>query len=137
MGGVKGRRKPKMELNKKLSQKRKRELIAEHSEVLHEIYSQFLSDDQMKVARMLIEEIAFMRVNLHVLKYDIIKNGATYLMINGSQEMIVENPSSKVYNSTIPKYNNLFTTLNKMLPSDSKEEVEDNSLFEMFVADKL
>ena len=126
-----------MELNRKLSQKRKRELIGEYTDLLRKVYSEHLDADQMKVATMLIEEIAFMRVNLHTLKYEIIKNGATYEMVNGTQTILVEHPASKVYNSTIPKYNNLFTTLNKMLPEQVADDVEDSNIFEEFVVGKL
>lgn len=105
--------------------------------MLTEIYSELLTEEQMKVAQLLIDEISFMRVNLHVLKHNIIKNGSTYLMKNGSQEMFVENPASKVYNSTIPKYNNLFNSLSKMLPEIKDEETEDkaDSIFEKFIVE--
>lgn len=128
-----------MELNKKLTQKKQRELIDEYSQMLTKIYSELLTKDQMKVAQLLIDEISFMRVNLHVLKHNIIKNGSTYLMKNGSQEMFVENPASKVYNATIPKYNNLFNSLSKMLPQVDDKETDDkaDSIFEKFVVEKL
>lgn len=103
-------------LNKKLTQKRQRELIDEIREELISTLTPVLEPSELEIAIPIINEIAFIRVTLHTLKYDMIKNGAVYEFVNGSQRMLIEHPSSKVYNSLIPKYNALFSSLFKLLP---------------------
>ena len=105
-----------MEINKKMTQKRKLELMEEIKNGLLDTIREQVDEADIKLATPIIEEIAFIKVTLHTLKYDIHKNGATYQFKNGSQEMLIEHPSSKVYNSLLPKYNALFNSLIKILP---------------------
>lgn len=95
------------------------------SEVLHDVV-----EDKKEVAKRLIEEIAFMQVTLDILKVRIQLDGPTYEFKQGKQEMIVENPAQKSYNTMINRYTATLNSLINLLPKDDGEYVDDE--FENF-----
>ena len=111
----------------KLSKAEQDELIAEEIERWAGIFSE-LSDEKKAAASRLIERVAFMTVTLSILEEDVKEKGPTYLFINGSQEMYVENPSQKSYNTMINRYtaacDKLFNLLPKEVVDDAKEKTK-------------
>ena len=91
-----------------------------------------ISDDKRKLAKRLIERVAFMTITLEVLEDDIKTRGPTYLFEQGSQKMIVENPSQKSFNTMINRYNAMYSTLINLLPKDTGNKEESDG-FEEFV----
>ena len=88
-----------------------------------------ISEDKQKVASRLIEQVAFMRITLNILADDIKERGPTTYMINGKQEMFVENPSQKSYNTMVNRYTAACKALFNLLPKE--EQVTDG--FEEFL----
>ena len=89
-----------------------------------------LSEDKRELATRLIERIAFMTITLNELEEDIKLKGSTYLFEQGSQKMIVINPSQKIYNTLISRYTVAYDKLLSLLPKDII--VEDDG-FEEFI----
>ncbi|WP_416729208.1 hypothetical protein [Fictibacillus sp. JL2B1089] len=111
----------------KLSKKNQDELISEEMDRLLEVFSG-LPNGKLKIAKRLIERIAFMKVTLEVLENNIKTKGPTYLFKNGSQKMHVENPAQKSYNTMINRYTSACEKLFNLLPRDvdeGKHEVVD------------
>jgi hypothetical protein len=90
-----------------------------------------ISEDKQKVAERLIERIAFMTITLQILEEDIKKKGPTYKFKQGVQEMYVENPSQKSYNTMINRYTASYAKLLDLLPKETAQEQEDG--FDSFV----
>lgn len=112
----------------KPSKKKQDELIAEEVERLTNILID-LPEAHLEVAKELIERIAFMTVQLEVLEDTVKTKGPTYLFKNGSQQMIVENPAQKSYNTLINRYTTaykeIFNLLNTIEKDDDDEEYND------------
>lgn len=106
------------------------ELKEKEIEKLKEMFSG-ISDDKKKLADNLIEEAAFMKITLDVLKVRIQLDGPTYEFKQGKQQMIVENPAQKSYNTMINRYNAICNSLVNLLPQDAKESNEDDKLVEL------
>ncbi|MDW0112216.1 hypothetical protein QT711_03400 [Sporosarcina saromensis] len=115
----------------KPSKKKQEELISKESDRLHSIFLD-LSDNQRGVAKELIERIAFMTIQLQILENTIKTKGPTYLFKNGSQQMLIENPAQKSYNTTMNRYTTaykeLFNLFGKM--NENKNVVDDDDGFE-------
>lgn len=90
-----------------------------------------ISEDKKEVARRLIEEAAFMKITLDILKVRIQLDGPTYEFKQGKQEMIVENPAQKSYNTMINRYTTVCNSLFNLLPKDGPKEEDDG--FDEFV----
>lgn len=80
-----------------------------------------LKSEKREMATKLIHRAAFMQVTLEVLESEIKEKGPTYLMEQGVQKMIVENPAQKSYNTMINRYNATLKTLMDLLPSGEGE----------------
>ena len=63
-----------------------------------------IQPEKKEIANKIIEQLAFATVNLRVLQDDIIENGPVVLFINGSQEMMRENPAQKSYVAVINRW---------------------------------
>lgn len=117
----------------KLSKKKQDELISQEIERLTNICKD-LSDEKREAAKELIERIAFMTVTLEILEDSIKVKGPTYLFKQGAQQMIIENPAQKSYNSMINRYTTAYDKLFNLLPKEVVVEEDDG--FESFVNDR-
>lgn len=81
-----------------------------------------IPEDKREAAGDLIKRVAFMTVTLGILEEDIKTKGPTYKFKNGSQEMFVENPSQKSYNTMINRYTAACDKLINLLPKDDGNE---------------
>ena len=115
---------------RKPSRKKQEELIAKEIEKWNALFKE-ISEDKRKVAQRLIEEAAFMKVTLDILKVNIQLDGPTYKFKQGKQEMIIENPAQKSYIQMINRYNTVCNSLFNLLPEDKKKEEDDG--FEEFL----
>lgn len=80
-----------------------------------------IPEEKQSIADKLIDRLAFMTITLQNLEEEIKSEGATYLMKNGSQEMIVENPAQKSYNTMINRFTATFDKLIGLLPKDKED----------------
>lgn len=99
---------------------------------LKKIFSE-ISDDKKKVAHNLMERVAFMTITLKVLEDDINEKGPVVLMINGKQQMNIENPAQKSYNTMINRYTATYSKLIELLPKDELVIIEKDDGFMEFV----
>lgn len=90
-----------------------------------------ISDEKREIANRLIERVAFMTITLKILEDDIKEKGPTYRFEQGSQKMIIENPSQKSYNTMINRYTAACRELFNLLPKEVVAEVDDG--FDAFV----
>ncbi|MBD5832678.1 hypothetical protein KQH86_04325 [Weissella confusa] len=75
-------------------------------------------EEKEDVKKAIVDQLAFATVNLQTLQEDIIENGPIVLFVNGSQEMMRENPAQKSYVSVINRWTALVKELNGLLPKD-------------------
>lgn len=101
----------------KLTEKKQNELIAVEINKWNELFSS-LTDEKRNAANRLIERVSFMKITLEILEADIKDRGPTYDFVNGSQQMRVENPSQKSYNTMINRYTAACEKLFNLLPKD-------------------
>lgn len=105
----------------KPSRKKQNEMVAEEVERLNEIFEE-LPKKQKDAAKELINRVAFMTIQLQVMEDTIKLKGPTYTFKNGKQQMLIENPAQKAYNTTMNRYtaayNILFNMLEKMTDED-------------------
>lgn len=109
---------------RKPSRKKQEEIITEEIEKWNEVFL-FLEADKKQVAEKLIEQAAFMKVTLGILKVNIQLDGPTYWMKQGKQEMLVENPAQKSYNTMINRYTATCNALFNLLPKDDSSDEDD------------
>lgn len=123
--------------NEMISKQDKEKRIEEEKQRLFEVFEN-LHDAKMKVAKTLIERVAFMKITLEILEDKINTRGPTYLFENGSQKMEVENPAQKSYNTMINRFTTAHEKLINLLPKDDEmpyvanapsEEVDDFEAF--------
>lgn len=110
-------------------------LIKKEEKTLQKVFED-IPDEKQAVAFKLIERVAFMTITLQILEEDIKKTGATYLMENGKQKMLVENPSQKSYNTMINRYTTMYDKLIGMLPKSDDEIIEKDDGFNNFVGNR-
>ncbi len=124
-------------MSRQLGAKKQDELIAAEIERLNEIFID-LSEDKKKVAQRLIERVAFMTITLQLLEETIKTKGAVYTFKNGKQQMIVEHPAQKSYNTMINRYTAAYDKLFNLLPKDDSRIInnEDDDGFDAFVNDR-
>lgn len=116
---------------RKPSRKKQDELIAAEIEKWNEVFKD-ISDDKKEVASRLIEQAAFMKVTLDILKVNIQLDGATYWFEQGKQKMIVEHPAQKSYNTMINRYTTVCNSLFNLLPKGNEQgDNEDDKLDEL------
>ena len=101
---------------------------------LKEIY-ELIPEDRKKIAQDLIKEILFMATTLNKLKTNIRKQGPTVEFINGKQQMMIENPAMKTYNTLIQRYGTFFKQLNELIPKNPTVKSEDDG-FDDFVEER-
>lgn len=108
----------------KLSKKKQDEMIQEEIEKLEEIFKD-LSEDKKKVAKNLIERVAFMTVTLKILEDEIKRKGPVYDFVQGKQKMRIESPAQKSYNTMINRYTAAYKELFNLLPKEIPKEEDD------------
>lgn len=114
----------------KLSRKKQNEIIKEETEKLEAIFED-IAEEKQKVAKRLIERVAFMTLTLRILEDDIKLKGPTYKFEQGTQKMFVENPSQKSYNTMINRYTAAYDKLFNLLPKEVAVEEDDG--FDSFI----
>ena len=87
-----------------------------------------LPENKQSVAESLIDNAAFMIVNLSELREQINKSGMVYQYVNGKQSNIVEHPANKVYTNLIPKYLSCMKQICDLLPADVEPPHKDEFL---------
>lgn len=110
----------------KPSRPKQNEMVAEEIKRLNKIFIE-LPQKHKDVAKELIERIAFMTIQLRVLEDTIKLKGPTYLFKNGSQQMLIENPAQKSYNTTMNRYTAAYNILFGLL--DKIKDKSDNNGF--------
>ncbi|MBC6973056.1 hypothetical protein H9I32_11910 [Bacillus sp. Xin] len=112
----------------KVSKEKQDELIQEEIDRLNSIFVN-LPSNKKEVAKELIERVAFMTIQLEILEDTIKEKGPTYMFKNGSQEMLIENPAQKSYNTTMNRYTSaydkLFNLVEKLEPPQTVEDEDD------------
>lgn len=108
----------------KLAKKKQDELINEEITRLSNIFKD-LDEERKEIAKSLIQNASFMKVTLEQLQDDVKTKGATYLFEQGSQKMIVENPSQKSYNTMINRYAAIYKQLADLLPKGNKQDQDE------------
>lgn len=104
-------------MSRKPAKKKQDEMIATEIEKLNDLFV-VLDDDSKELASRLIERVAFMKITLQILEDNIKSKGPTYLFKQGSQQMYVENPAQKSYNTMINRYTATYNALLSLLPKD-------------------
>jgi len=117
----------------KLSFEEQNKLIQAETDKIRDIFED-ISDDKKRIADRLIERVAFMTITLKILEDDVKSKGPTYLFEQGSQRMMVENPSQKSYNTMINRYTAACKELFNLLPKEIAVEQDDG--FEAFIGKK-
>ena len=112
---------------RKPSRKKQDELIAEEIAKWNELFSE-ISEDKKEAAQRLIEQAAFMKITLDILKVNIQLDGATYWFEQGKQKMLVENPAQKSYNTMINRYTTVCNSLFNLLPKGNDTNDDDDDL---------
>ena len=115
---------------RKPTKKKQDELTAVEIEKWNDVFED-LSEDKKQVAERLIEQVAFMKITLDILKVNIQLDGATYLFKQGKQEMIIENPAQKSYVAMMNRYTAACNSLFNLLPKEGPKNNDDG--FDAFV----
>lgn len=92
-----------------------------------------ISEEKREVAFSLMERVAFMTITLKVLEDDVNDNGPVVLMVNGKQQMNIENPAQKSYNTMINRYTATYSKLIDLLPKDDGVVPETDDGFDDFL----
>lgn len=111
-------------MSRKPARKKQDEMIVKEIEKLNELFV-MLDDEKRQLAERLIERVAFMTITLQILEDNIKTKGPTYLFKQGSQQMYVENPAQKSYNTMINRYTATYNSLFNLLPDDSAGDEDD------------
>lgn len=109
----------------KPSKKNQKELIEKEINRLNQIF-RGLPDSKKSLAQTLIARIAHMTIQLQILEDTVQTKGPTYLFVNGSQRMLIENPAQKSYNTTMQRYTAAYDKLFSLLDSIEDDEIEDD-----------
>lgn len=111
----------------KLAKKKQDELIRQEIENLNDILKD-LPEDRKRIAQRLIERIAFMTVTLQILEDTVKTKGPTYLFKQGAQQMLIENPAQKSFNTMMNRYTVAYAKLFDLLPKMNMMEDDDDGL---------
>lgn len=118
---------------------RKPSIAAQDSKILEEVNrltelleNEGIDETRLTAAKELIERVAFMTITLEILEEDIKAKGPVVKFKNGKQEMFVENPSQKSYNTMINRYTAAYKELMSLLPKDKKVNDEEDDEFDSF-----
>lgn len=112
-------------MSRKPARKKQDEMIAEEIEKLNELFVS-LDTEKKQLAESLINRVAFMTITLQILENNVKTKGPTYLFKQGSQQMYVENPAQKSYNTMINRYTAALNSLFGLLPKDNVSDEDDD-----------
>lgn len=112
-------------MSHKMSVQKQDQQINQEMARLSELFAE-LPPEKMRVAQPLMERVAFMTITLQLLEEEIKAKGPTIKFKNGSQSMIIENPSQKSYNTMINRYTAAYDRLINLLPKPVAKPVDDN-----------
>lgn len=87
-----------------------------------------LDDDVRSLAKIVIDELAFMRVVLRDLKNKVNEDGVVTEMVQGSYSIDRENPALKSYNTTVQRYTATLKQLFDMLDTASPETSDERNI---------
>lgn len=113
----------------------KNEKIKAEKEKLETIYED-IKGQKRKIAKNLIDEVAFLRVVLSELKETIKKEGAVDIMPQGEYSIKREAPAVQTYNKLIQKYVSLTKELIKLLPAEKSPKDRELDSFEKFIQNR-
>lgn len=94
-----------------------------------------LPEQNIMVAKELVNELSFMNGIINDLKKTISEKGATYTFENGSQVMQSQTPEFKSYMEITNRYNQYFKQLLTLYPKELKNDIE--SSLEQFLNEKV
>lgn len=104
--------------------------ITKEKNRLKKLYKE-LPENQKKLTEKLLENAAFISVQLELMQEDIKKNGIKEFYMNGKGQFgYKESVASKTYNISIKNYMNIIKQLNDMLPPE--KQINEDDEFEKF-----
>ena len=115
----------KEEISEEQREQIKKEINKEKNR-LKKLYKD-LPENQKKLAEKIIENAAFIAVQLRLMQEDIKENGIKEFYMNGKGQFGV---ASKTYNVSIKNYMNIIKQLNDMLPEE--KQISEDDEFERF-----
>lgn len=93
-----------------------------------------LEGKKKDVVEGLIQECAFMRIQLEEMKVQILRQGYVTEMPQGKYTIRVENPISRAYSTMLQRYTTAIGKLTELLPKEVQGAVDDG--FDEFVDDR-
>lgn len=96
-----------------------------------------IHESKRKIAKELINNIAFMSVTLQDLQELVKSKGPIIHFEQGSQKMMVENPAQKSYNTMVNRFTTATKQLFELLPKDLVDIIPNNKQKEDVPQDKL
>lgn len=119
----------KEEISEEQREQIKKEINKEKNR-LKKLYKD-LPENQKKLADKIIENAAFIAVQLRLMQEDIKENGIKEFYMNGKGQFgYKESVASKTYNVSIKNYMNIIKQLNDMLPEE--KQISEDDEFERF-----
>jgi len=114
-----------------MEEKEREKKIKAEKATLNKIFAR-IPKNKKKLVEGLIQNAAFMKVNLEELQQNVVESGAMIAYTSGNGfETIRDNPAQKAYTTMISRYSAVIDQLNKMLPD--KNDIADE--FESFLND--
>lgn len=114
--------------NKEISEEQKEQInkeIKKERNRLKKLYKE-LPDNKFKLVEKLLDNAAFIAVQLKLMQDDIKENGIKEFYMNGKGQFgYKESVSSKTFNVSIKNYMNIIKQLNDMLPEEKKISEDD------------
>ncbi|EUJ41969.1 hypothetical protein [Brochothrix campestris] len=95
-----------------------------------------IPEEKVRVAKPLMQRLAFMQVTLEKLEEEVNEYGPIILMENGKQVMNIENPAQKSYNAMINRYNAMYSKVLDLLPKNELTSIETDDGFDAFVGER-
>lgn len=92
---------------------------------LNKIYKD-ISKEKKPIAKNIIEEAAFYKLQIEKHKQDLIDNGSMEEMQQGAYTIKRENPAAKALRDVDAKYTKRLEMLGKLLDEEEKEEIKDS-----------
>ncbi len=119
----------KEEISEEQKEQIKKEINKEKNR-LKKLYKD-LPEKQKKLAEKIIENAAFIAVQLKLMQEDIKENGIKEFYMNGKGQFgYKESVASKTYNVSIKNYMNIIKQLNDMLPEE--KQISEDDEFDRF-----
>lgn len=115
-------------------------IAAEYDRLVDSLQTAGVSADKLAAADKLVQRAAFMTITLQLLEVDIKAQGAVTRFKQGKQDMMIENPAQKSYNTMINRYTAAMDKLMGLIPKAPQPSGNDGGDggdgFDEFVADR-